>query len=78
MKFDIAQEIIEKTNCDKNFLCLKEGTTENICKINKCLDNQYCLLKEPKFGFCVNRFSFGYSDICKCPVRIEIFNKYDI
>jgi len=78
MKFEIASDIIKNTNCDKNFMCLKDGAKENICVINKCLDNKYCLLKEAKFGFCINRFSFGYSDICKCPVRIEIFNKYGI
>ena len=78
MKFVIASEIIHNTNCDKNFMCLKEGAENNLCKIKKCFDNEFCLLKEAKIPGCINRFSFGYSDICKCPVRTEIYNKYGI
>ncbi len=78
MKFDIPDNIKKKTNCDKEFMCLKEGTQNNLCKINYCLDNQYCLLEKSNFGNCINRFSFGSSEICKCPIRIEIFKKYGI
>ena len=78
MKFQIDSEIIKKTDCDKDFMCLEEEAKENLCEIRKCLNDRYCLLKEAKFGYCVNRFSFGYSSICKCPVRIEIYNKYGI
>lgn len=78
MKFEIDSKIIEKANCDKDFVCLKENVKDKICKINRCLDEYYCLLKEAKFVSCNNRFTFGYSDICKCPVRIEIYNKYDV
>lgn len=79
MKFEISDEIINKTVCDKDFRCLEEGNAENkICKIKRCFDNEYCLLKELTFGSCINSFSFGYSDICKCPVRIEIYYKYGV
>lgn len=78
MKFEISSDIINKTQCDKDFMCLKENSVEKICQIKKCLDSDYCLLKESKFGNCINRFSFGFSEICKCPTRIEIHNKYGI
>ena len=78
MKFEIPEEIIKKTNCNKNYICLKEHAEKEICKIDKCIDNKYCLLKKIKYDFCINRFSFGNSQMCKCPVRIEIFNKYGI
>ena len=78
MKFNIPSHIIKKTQCEKDFMCLKEGAESQICKINQCLGNQYCLLKESKIENCINRFSFGFSEICKCPVRVEIFEKYGI
>ncbi|RLD47679.1 MAG: hypothetical protein DRI94_13655 [Bacteroidetes bacterium] len=78
MNFEIDSDIINKTHCDKDFICLKEEAEDNICKINKCFDDKFCSISKAKFENCINCFSFGYSRMCKCPVRIEIFKKYGI
>ncbi len=79
MKTDINKEIISSANCSNNFKCLNTGNFDtDICSVSECLYNQLCVLNKVTVGECSDRFYFGSSEICKCPVRIEIFNKYGI
>ncbi len=78
MKFEINPDIISLTTCDNDFICLQENSQSNICNIKYCFENEFCLTENPKSGTCINSFYFGNEKMCKCPVRIEIFNKYGI
>ena len=75
---EIEAKIIEATKCDKNFECL---SNENyICltsSVDRAIDGKVhfitCI-----FENCHYKMRFGNSQICNCPVRKEIFNKYHI
>ncbi|CAG0996542.1 hypothetical protein METP2_02955 [Methanosarcinales archaeon] len=71
----IDEEILKKVNCKKNLSCLS-GT--DICKVELCIDGKIHFIKCINLEPCHHRISFGYSFICKCPVRKELFNKYKI
>lgn len=76
-KFEIDQEIIDKTTCEYEFACLKNDNDEFICEVERCID-KVCFLSSHKHEQCNNKIFFGDSAICNCPVRIEIFDKYGI
>ncbi len=78
MKFEINPDIINRTICDKDFICLQENPKCNICGIKYCFENEFCLTENVKFGTCINSFYFGNEKMCNCPVRIAIYNKYGI
>ena len=74
---EIAEKIIqETTKCDKNFECL---SNENyVCvtsNIEKVIDRKVHFIN-CKVTNCNYKMNFGNSQICFCPVRKEIFNKY--
>jgi hypothetical protein len=64
------------TECEKGFACLN-GDKNLICKVefsvrDKTVVFVKCLNTEP----CSYQMSFGYSFVCNCPVRKEIFKRY--
>ena len=69
----INQEIIDKTKCNFDFLCLKNSKPK--CKVERVI-GKICLLNTCSKEICNNCETFGYSAICNCPVRVDIFNKY--
>ena len=78
MIFKVDDSIIKKTtNCEKNLSCLSEKRKE-LCNVtHKVEDEVYfvvCQDTEP----CSYQSLFGYSFMCTCPVRKEIYNKYTI
>ncbi|REE83269.1 hypothetical protein BX611_0556 [Lutibacter oceani] len=74
---EIDKELIEKTTkCKKSFGCLNNDQ-HILCKVEHCVSNKVHFVKCSD-NFCPYRMSFGYSDVCNCPMRKEIFNKYKI
>jgi hypothetical protein len=75
---EITEKIIkETTKCVKNFECLKnENHTCITSKGIRSIDSKL-LFVECNDGPCNYKLNFGYSKICNCPVRIEIFDKYN-
>ncbi len=74
---EIGPEILERTTkCKKDFSCLSDKKT--ICQVELNVDDKIhfvkCMSAEP----CDYRISFGYSFVCLCPVRKELFNRYDV
>ncbi len=74
----IDEEVLKNTTkCKKNFSCLSD-IRNNLCKVELNIDNKIhfvkCMSSEP----CNYRISFGYSFVCICPVRKELFNRYNI
>ena len=85
MKFEIADEIQKRAiYCTKELDCLLDDTqrvyphcplcpvakcTEGRTHYIKCLDNNECHYRVP-----IHRFYLK----CTCPVRTEIYNKYQV
>ena len=75
---EIDENILKTTTkCIDNYECLKN---EN----HPCLKSKVESYSIGKVIFinciktdCHYKMDYGYSTICNCPVRIEIFNKYD-
>ena len=78
MKINIPQDIVQKaTKCTKKLRCLSEST-DNLCKaicylskdlfFVKCLDGKDCAYFEPH----------EITELCTCPVRIEIYQRYNL
>jgi hypothetical protein len=65
------EKIIARFKCPKDFECYKSGF-KNLCKAKDIGLEKYleCLKKDP--GDCVFSLSFGYSYLCKCPLRVYI------
>ena len=64
------------TKCKKKFSCLSGETT--LCSVELCIENKIHFIKCVSKESCNYRISFGFSYVCNCPVRKEIYNKYKI
>jgi hypothetical protein len=78
MEFQINEDILKNTTkCTTNFSCLS-GNRTDLCKVEYNVDDKIhfvnCIGSKP----CNYRIPFGYSFICQCPVRKEIYNRYKI
>ncbi len=74
----ISEEILKKTDrCRKNFACLSGEGTE-LCKVELCVEDKIHFIKCMDRKPCGYRIPFGYSYVCICPVRKELFNLYKI
>ncbi|MFZ3059066.1 MAG: hypothetical protein WA102_04925 [Candidatus Methanoperedens sp.] len=74
----VNEEILKNTTkCRKDFSCLS-GKRNDICRVELAVNDKIhfvkCLSDEP----CDYKKSFGYSFICICPVRKELYNMYNI
>lgn len=77
MEIDI--DILKKTiSCAHDFGCLK---TENhhciTSKVERCVNNKVHFINcDDKY--CNYKMSFGHSTVCNCPIRQEIYRKYNM
>jgi len=71
----ISEGILNKTDkCEKDFSCLSSNK-EGICKVESVINEGMKIVK-CKGPSCYYSISYGYSSICNCPTRNEIFNKF--
>ena len=76
MKFNIAEDIVRTaTKCKSNYSCLS-GQEECFCKVEDCAAEKVHFIKPVNSGACDYKVEFGYSFMCNCPVRKEIYNHY--
>ena len=72
----IKADLVQTTACDKQHQCLAgEGAH---CRVEKCVGNEIHFVKCLQSHYCKYVIDFGDSYLCSCPVRKEIFNKYNI
>ncbi len=77
MKTKVDDNILrETTKCRKNFSCL--NGEKPICTVEFCIENTVHFVKCASNDSCVYRVPFGYSYVCICPVRKELYNRYKI
>lgn len=75
MKFNINSDILNKTDkCSENYSCLN-GKEECFCEVKEHFGNKIIFVK-PINVSCNYSLSFGYSFVCNCPTRKEIYNLY--
>lgn len=78
MNLDIGEEIKRKTTkCKKGFSCLS-GERKDLCKVEFCVNEEIHFLKCRYSSVCGYQVPFGYSSVCTCPVRKELYNKHKI
>lgn len=72
---EIDENIIKKASkCEKHFACLN-NYDHKCCQINICVNNEICYLRNEKKKDCYYNESYGFTNRCTCPVRIEIYRK---
>ncbi len=76
MALEILREILDSADCAFNYFCL--SAPDEICPIDHYSGKNTCFIKKKTTRYCKNALLFGKGHICKCPVRIAIFEKYKI
>lgn len=71
----IDKKVIESTECEKSFECLTNQ--ELLCKVKLCLAGEVHFLR-CEDHVCKFKMFFGKESLCTCPVRKEIYNRYNI
>lgn len=75
-KLTISQEIIdETTKCNFDKQCLQSADFP-LCKANRISVNDVIFVSKTAIDVCNYVFGFGFSQICVCPIRKEIYKKY--
>ena len=78
MAFKISDETLKQTTeCIFSFQCLNEET-RNICTIDRCFAGNSCFLETVRPVSCPYKMTFGYSYMCCCPTRAELYKLYRI
>ena len=77
MKIKIANDIIEKCiHCKKGLACLRNGD-DVCCKIERCVYKTLYYINSGNHNRCLYKMFYGLDHVCECPVRKEIFDKYN-
>lgn len=75
---ELDDEILEKaTECDRDFSCL-DCKRREMCKAEYSVNNEILFVKGDGPLYCSYRMFYGDGEICNCPVRMEIYKKYNI
>jgi hypothetical protein len=77
MKLQISEQILnDTTRCRKNFICLTE--IKSLCKIKYCLSGKSFIIKPEKHKPCSYMVFIENVVLCSCPIRKEIYKKYNV
>ncbi|MDP2845570.1 MAG: hypothetical protein Q8N79_05800 [Candidatus Methanoperedens sp.] len=78
MNLKIREEILKSaTKCKKDFSCLS-GERKDLCKVELCIGDKLHFIKCMNSNPCSYRTTFGYSFVCTCPVRKELYIRYNL
>ena len=78
MKYELdVHTFYDTLKCNENFACL-EGENKCLCKVDHMLEGKLLFVKSMNDCIRDYRTSFGYSNFCNCPVRKEIFKRYNV
>ena len=69
--------IKETTHCEKKFSCLSEKR-KNLCKVTYTVEDKVYFIECTNTEPCCYMLPFGHSFFCTCPVRKEIYVRYNI
>ena len=72
------EKLKQTTRCQKNLGCLS-GEVGNMCQVEFLSKSAPILFVDKvQDGFCSYCGQFRHSCLCSCPVRIELYNRYQI
>jgi len=72
---EVDKMVLVKTRqCKKNFGCLKDDQV--FCKADSFVNNEILFVKCLNNHDCSYKMKFGFSNVCHCPTRIEIYKIY--
>lgn len=77
MKLEISEDTLRKTRCEKGFSCLSAHRND-LCKVESCIPGKVIFLETLNDNSCHYATSFGYTRICNCCTRKELYEKYVI
>jgi len=63
------------SNCYKDLACLTDGEAQ-VCKVKACLGSGVLFVHRRPAVDCPFKVTFGSGQLCECPVRKEIFERY--
>lgn len=75
MKHPVPKSVIEQTTkCQHNFSCLETGKCgdKEMCAVQYADGENVLFLKDKEDASCNYRMSFGYNQVCTCPVHYAI------
>jgi hypothetical protein len=76
--YELSREIREKTQkCATEFSCLS-NPAETLCKAEFLLQNNILFVNKENARLCPYFLEYGSSGICTCPVRLELYNRYQL
>ena len=76
MKYELDEHILNNTiECNSNFSCLS-GDNKCFCGILNRVGKFLFINYDDSKIICKYRMSFGYTSVCHCPTRKEIYNQY--
>ncbi len=74
----ISEDVLKKaTMCSKNLSCLNREKRD-MCRVEYAVSKDLLFVKKDGVPFCNYRMFYGDGAICKCPVRIAIYERYHI
>ena len=78
MKKVINPEIIkETTEYQHDFQCLKKDRKPH-CEVESFWVKDVMFVRCPECELCNYKLSYGFSHVCHCPTRKELYRKYKI
>ncbi len=76
VKMKVSEQTLQKAEkCWRGFRCLSAG--DGVCPVHDEV-NGVLFVEKKGDAYCPYDVTFGYSHICTCPVRREIYERYDI
>ena len=75
MALKIDRELIDSTDCEKDFACLS-GKKADLFEVTSSLGYNMVVVDGPTPSNCRYSVNYGGLHACKCPVRVAIFNTY--
>lgn len=75
VEIEVSEETRQRTDkCWRGFACLS-GDKEFVCPVGDCVGD-VLFVERARETYCPYDVTFGYSHICSCPIRREIYERY--
>jgi hypothetical protein len=74
MKYEIDGQIRDITQCSNDYSCTA-GDDKCLCDVVDNIKGEVIFVK-PQNSYCRYMRQFGFSSICHCPTRKEIYKRY--
>ena len=74
----VGADFLNITTCEHDYSCLTKEKcgNRNICDVSFSAGECVLFINNIEQAICNFRMSYGYSHVCTCPTRYEIYRKY--